>query len=71
MKKQLIALFFALFPLVAGAAGGSGYPLDHIDLDLADILFIDSSGVALLRQLTTRQVALTNCSPFTAQQLRS
>jgi ABC-type transporter Mla MlaB component len=43
----------------------------RVDLDLADILFIDSSGVALLRQLTTRQVALTNCSPFTAQQLRS
>lgn len=36
MKKQLIALFFALFPLMAGAAGGSGYPLDHVELDLTD-----------------------------------
>lgn len=43
----------------------------RVDLDLEDILFIDSCGVALLRQLTARQVALTNCSPFTAEQLRS
>ena len=43
----------------------------RVDLDLGDILFIDSGGVALLRQLTTRQVALNNCSPFTTEQLRS
>ena len=36
MKKQLIALFFALFPLLAAAAGGAQYPLDHVDLDLSD-----------------------------------
>lgn len=43
----------------------------QVDLDLGDILFIDADGIALLRTLTARQVALTNCSPFTAEQLRS
>ena len=36
MKKQLIALFFALFPLVAGASGGAEYPLDHVEFDLTN-----------------------------------
>jgi ubiquinol-cytochrome c reductase cytochrome b subunit len=34
--KKLIALLSLLFPLAAFAAGGSGYPLDKIDLDLRD-----------------------------------
>ena len=42
-----------------------------LSLDLGGVLFIDDEGVAFLRSLAARQVALTNCSPFTAQQLRS
>lgn len=36
MKKQLIALMFALVPAVAFAAGGSGYHLDEANVDIAD-----------------------------------
>ncbi|MEH6686129.1 MAG: cytochrome c1 [Halopseudomonas sabulinigri] len=36
MKKQLIALFFALVPAVSMAAGGHGVALDEANVDLAD-----------------------------------
>ena len=36
MKKQLIALMFALVPALASAAGGSGYHLDEANVDLTD-----------------------------------
>lgn len=36
MKKTLIAWLFALAPLAALGAGGTGWPLDRVHLDLAD-----------------------------------
>ncbi len=39
-------------------------------LDLANVSFIDRTGVALLRGLGGRGVALINCSGFLAAQLR-
>ena len=43
----------------------------RLDVDLGGVSFLDPSGVALLRSLRTRSVDLSNCSPFTAEQLRS
>ncbi len=43
----------------------------QLRLDLSGVLFIDNEGVTFLRSLAAQQVPLTNCSPFTAQQLRS
>jgi anti-anti-sigma regulatory factor len=42
-----------------------------VTLDLADVTFMDTDGIALLRELTAQRVALVNCSPFAATQLRS
>lgn len=41
-----------------------------VTLDLEKLLFVDSDGVALLRELSTRNVARINCSPFIQQQLK-
>jgi ABC-type transporter Mla MlaB component len=43
----------------------------RLAVDLAGVSFLDPSAVALLRSLRMRQVELENCSPFTAEQLRS
>ena len=43
----------------------------RLEVDLGGVSFLDPSGVALLRSLRMRQVDLSNCSPFTAEQLRS
>jgi ABC-type transporter Mla MlaB component len=40
-------------------------------VDLAGVSFVDARGVELLRSLRKRNVQLENCSPFTAEQLRS
>ena len=42
-----------------------------ITLDLAAVDFVDPAGVALLHALRSRSVRLENCTPFTAEQLRS
>ena len=42
-----------------------------ISVDLAGVSFLDPRGVTLLRSLRSRDVHLENCSPFTAEQLRS
>ncbi|HEY7913989.1 MAG TPA: STAS domain-containing protein [Blastocatellia bacterium] len=39
-------------------------------LDLADISFIDRSGIALLKELLYSQVRLVNCSSFITEQLK-
>jgi hypothetical protein len=44
-----------------------GQPLT---LDLAGVSFLDRDGIALLRRLAARHVALINRSPFVAEQLR-
>lgn len=41
-----------------------------LTLDLEKLFFVDSDGVALLRELSTRNVAQLNCSSFIQQQLK-
>ena len=40
-------------------------------LDLSHVTFLDWDAVDLLRSLRDRQVALLNCSPFVAEQLKA
>ncbi len=40
-------------------------------LDLSEVSFLDRDGVELVRSLTTRNVALQNCSRFVVEQLRA
>jgi hypothetical protein len=42
-----------------------------LSLDLSHVSFLDRDGVELLRTLRTRDVALVNCSPFVAEQLKA
>ncbi len=42
-----------------------------LKLDLADVSFADASGLAALSSFKSRGVAVTNCSPFVAEQLKS
>jgi ABC-type transporter Mla MlaB component len=42
----------------------------QLTLDLTAVSFADRDGVALLRELKVRGVAITNCSPFIAHQLK-
>jgi anti-anti-sigma regulatory factor len=39
-------------------------------LDLSDVSFIDTDGVALCRYLQDREVGILHCSPFVAEQLK-
>ncbi len=41
-----------------------------LTLDLTDVSFVDRSGIALLQDLTRREVTLVNCSPFLKEQLK-
>jgi anti-anti-sigma regulatory factor len=50
-------------------AGENGHRVNRLVLDLADVLFVDADGVALLRRLAARHT-LINCSPFVAEQLK-
>ena len=42
-----------------------------LTLDLSDVSFVDRDGVELFRRLRTHHVALSNCSPFVAEQLKA
>ena len=42
-----------------------------LTLDLADVEFMDTQGVALLSNLCSRGVTLLECSPFAAEQLKT
>ena len=42
-----------------------------LTLDLADVSFIDAEGLALFRDLASRDVAFHNCSLFAAEQLKA
>jgi anti-anti-sigma regulatory factor len=42
-----------------------------LNVDLLEVTFVDRAGVELLRDLRGRQVALVNCSPFVAEQLKA
>lgn len=41
-----------------------------VTIDLEKLRFVDSMGVALLRELAGKQIAQVNCSPFISQQLK-
>jgi hypothetical protein len=41
-----------------------------VTLDLEKLFFADPCGVALLRELSTKNVAELNCSPFVQQQIK-
>ncbi len=42
----------------------------RLTLDLAEVSFADAAGIALLKRLQSRNVALLNVPPFLALQLR-
>ena len=42
-----------------------------LSVDLREVTFGDRAGVELLRSLRGRRVALVNCSPFVAEQLKA
>ena len=42
-----------------------------ISLDLAEVLFVDREGIALLRILRNSNVELRGCSPLVAEELKS
>jgi len=60
-------------PWVAEARSTCEQLLDEgrlLKLELAELEFLDSSGVALLLSLRTRGVSLSNGSPFIEEQLK-
>ena len=42
-----------------------------LELNLADVSFVDPAGVALLTRVRTRGVQLADCSPFLKEQLKA
>jgi hypothetical protein len=42
-----------------------------LSVDLGGVSFVDRHGVEFLKSLRGRRVALVNCSPFVAEQLKS
>jgi hypothetical protein len=49
----------------------AGATASRVALDLAHLSFADRDGVRLLQALGERGVALLNCSPFVAEQLKA
>jgi anti-anti-sigma regulatory factor len=41
-----------------------------LTVDLGQVSFVDRDGVQFLKRLRARDVALVNCSPFIAEQLK-
>ena len=41
-----------------------------LSVDLGQVSFVDRDGVQFLKRLRARDVALVNCSPFVAEQLK-
>jgi ABC-type transporter Mla MlaB component len=54
----------------ARALGGGAGAGSQLVLDIAEVSSVDSAGVALFRELTTRGVTVTNCSPYVAELLK-
>jgi len=46
-------------------------PGNRLVLDLAEVTFIDTDGLALLHALSSRHVRLSNCSLFVTHQLNA
>jgi anti-anti-sigma regulatory factor len=42
-----------------------------LTVDLGQVSFVDRDGVQFLKRLRARDVALVNCSPFLAEQLKA
>jgi anti-anti-sigma regulatory factor len=42
-----------------------------LSVDLREVTFVDRAGLDFLRDLRRRHVALVNCSPFVAEQLKA
>ena len=42
-----------------------------LTVDLGQVSFVDRDGVQFLKRLRAREVALVNCSPFVAEQLKA
>jgi hypothetical protein len=42
-----------------------------LELDLAEVAYVDEEGVIALNNLKSRGVKLKNCSPFVEQQIKS
>src|SRR6478736_2709270 len=42
----------------------------RLTLDMQNVSFVDRDAITLFRELTDREVAITNCSPFVAEQLK-
>jgi anti-anti-sigma regulatory factor len=43
----------------------------RLTIDLSDVSFVDRDGIELFRSLRKHRVALANCSPFVAEQLKA
>lgn len=43
----------------------------RLTVDLSNVSFVDRDAVILFKELNCREVALTNCSPFVAEQLKA
>lgn len=54
----------------AEAVPNNGNESRQLILDLSGVSFLDASGIALLRQLATGHVSITNYSVFVAEQLK-
>ena len=42
-----------------------------LKLDLAEVCYLDTEGVAVLNSFESRGVKIENCSPFVAQQIKT
>ena len=42
-----------------------------LELDLAEVSFVDDSGITLLTGLSSRGISLVECSPFVEEQLKT
>ena len=41
-----------------------------VSLDLRGVRFVDTQGIALLRDFSRRRISQVNCSPFVIQQMK-
>lgn len=52
------------------ACGRGGEPSPSTRLELASVSYVDSAGIALLRELVERGVVLSPCSPYVSELLK-
>jgi anti-anti-sigma regulatory factor len=44
---------------------------DRLDIDMAEVSFVDADGLKLIQELAGSRVALVNCALFVAEQLKT